>query len=74
MVNYHYLKLRLSIGILIGYLNNNSENRTRIIDVIDGTTGRSQSTNRFDTSEAYALTEMASIVLRPEQLITVEPE
>lgn len=61
-------------NFMIGYLNNNSENRTRIIDVIDGTTGRSQSTNRFDTSEAYALTEMASIVLRPEQLITVEPE
>ncbi len=67
-------KEELHPNFMIGYLNNNTENRTRIIDVIDGTTGRSQSTNRFDTSESYALTEMASIVLRPEQLITVEPE
>ena len=61
-------------NFMVGYLNNNSENRTRIVGVLDGTTGRSIPTNRFDTSEAFILTELASIVLRPEQLITVEPE
>lgn len=67
-------KEELHPNFMIGYLNNNGENRRKIINVLDGTTGRSTPTSRFDTSETYALTEMAAIVLRPEQLITVEPE
>lgn len=67
-------KRELHPNFMVGYLNYNGENRTRIVGVIDGTTGRSIPTNRFDLSEAFVETELGSIVLRPEQLITVEPE
>lgn len=67
-------KRELHPSFMVGYLNYNGENRTRIVGVIDGTTGRSVPTNRFDYSEAFVQTELASIVLRPEQLISVEPE
>lgn len=58
----------------IGYLNNNGENRTKIMGVLDGTTGRSIPVNGSDLSQTFIQTELAAIVLRPEQLITVEPE
>jgi len=67
-------KRELHPNFMVGYLNNNGENRTKIVGVLDGTTGRSVPTNRFDYSETFVETELASIVLRPEQLITVEPE
>jgi hypothetical protein len=58
----------------IGYLNNNGENRTKIMGIIGGTTGRSQATHRADYDEAFIKTEFAAIVMRPEQLIVVAPE
>lgn len=67
-------KTELHPNFMIGYLNNNGENRTKTMGFLDGTTGRSVPTNRYDASEAFIQCEMASIVLRPEQLITVEPE
>lgn len=67
-------KRELHPNFMVGYLNHNGENRTKIVGVLDGTTGRSIPTNRNDVSEAFIQTELASIVLRPEQLITVEPE
>ena len=67
-------KRELHPNFMLGFLNNNNENRRKILGILDGTTGRSTPTNRFDTSETFVQTELASIVLRPEQLITVEPE
>jgi hypothetical protein len=59
----------------IGYLNNNGENRTKILGVQDGTTGRTPNgVNLNDLSTTYAQTELAAIVLRPEQLVTIRPE
>lgn len=67
-------KEELHPNVMLGYLAHNGEDRTKVLGVIDGTTGRSVPTNRYDTSETFVLTEMSTIVLRPEQLITVEPE
>lgn len=61
-------------SLQIGYLNHNGEDRTRIVGVIDGTTGRSTPTNIYDTSRTFIKSEFAAIVLRPEQLIPVEAE
>ncbi len=58
----------------VGYLNNNGENRTQIIDILGGTTGRSKATHQYDTDTAFMETELAAIVLRPEQLVAVRPE
>lgn len=69
---YEGKKMDKSPSLMIGHLNNNGEDRTRIVGVIDGTTGRSVPTNQQDVSYSFVKSEWAAIVLRPEQLIYVE--
>lgn len=60
-------------NLLVGYLNNNGVDRSRVIRVIDGVTGReSVSMHEYDESALYILTEMMVIVLAPNKLITIE--
>lgn len=62
-------------SFMTGYLNHGGENRRRITGVYAGTTGNHPYTSHdagFD--KMYIKSEMAAIVLRPEQLVTVEPE
>jgi hypothetical protein len=61
-------------NFFIGYLNNNGEDRTRILRVLDGMTGReSQAVTEYDMSNLYILSEFAGIVLAPNKLIRVMP-
>jgi hypothetical protein len=61
-------------NLQIGYLNSNGEDRTRIVRILDGMTGReSQAVNAYDTSNMYMLSEFEAIVLSPNKLIRVEP-
>lgn len=58
-----------------GYLNHGGENRTRNTGFIAGTTGNhSYTSDQYDRDILWMESEMAAIVLRPEQLVAVEPE
>lgn len=61
-------------NFMIGYLNNNGENRTKIIGLLPGTTGNGNAVTEYDKDTAFMVTEMASLPLHPEQLVSVEPE
>ncbi len=61
-------------NIALGYLNNNGEDRTRIIRVLDGMSGRmSQAVDQYDGSNLYMLTEFAPLIFRPNQIVRVLP-
>ena len=56
----------------IGYLNNQGENRTRVLAVLDGMTGNTGGytvVNDTDGINAHMLTEYAPLVFNPEQMI-----
>lgn len=62
-------------NLQIGYLNNNGEDRRRIMRVLDGMTGRErQAVNAYDMSSMYILSEFMPIVIAPNKLIYIEPE
>lgn len=60
-------------NLMLGYLNNNGVDRSRVVRVIDGVTGReSVSAHEYDESALYILSEFAVIVLAPNKLIRIE--
>lgn len=61
--------------LIMAFLNNNGENRERIIRIADGMSGRTNTAiNDIDGSHLWMLTEMATIVYRPNQLVRVMPQ
>lgn len=62
-------------NFLIGYMEDNGVRRENILRILDGMTGISDvAVNEFDARNVYMLSELANIVLRPNQLIRVLPE
>jgi hypothetical protein len=62
-------------SITLGYLNHGGEDRTRIVRVLDGMSGRSsQAVDQYDGSNLYMLTEFVPIILRPNQIVRVLDE
>lgn len=62
-------------NITLGFLNNQGEDRTRIVRVVDGMSGRlSQASNDYDGSNLWMLTEMVPLVYRPNQITLVKPQ
>lgn len=61
--------------LMLGFLNNNGENRERIVRVADGMSGRgSIAVNDYDGSNLWMLTEFAPIIYRPNQMVRVMPQ
>lgn len=62
-------------NLVLGFLNWAGENRERIVRVVDGMSGRSAiSTNEYDGSNLWMLTEMCPLVFRPNQIVLVKPQ
>lgn len=62
-------------NIVLGFLNWGGEDRTRIVRVVDGMSGRSTvATNQYDGSNLWMLTEMCPLVFRPNQIVLVKPQ
>lgn len=62
-------------NITLGFLNWAGEDRTRIVRVVDGMSGRiSQASNDYDGSNLWLLTEFVPLVYRPNQLVQVKPQ
>jgi hypothetical protein len=62
-------------NITLGFLNWAGEDRTRIVRVVDGMSGRmSMAVNDYDGSNLWMLTEFVPIVTRPNQLVQVKPQ
>lgn len=61
--------------LAIGYLNYAGEDRTRIVRVLDGMSGKSSfAVNEYDGSNLFMLSELAPIIYRPNQLVRVMPQ
>lgn len=61
--------------LTLGYLNHAGEDRTRIVRVSDGMSGRSSiATNEYDGSNLWMLTEFAPLIYRPNQIVRVLPQ
>ena len=61
-------------NLSIGYLNNNGENRTRVLAVLDGMSGNTGGytvVTDVDGTASHMLTEYASIIINPEQMILI---
>lgn len=62
-------------NLVLGFLNWAGENRERIVRVVDGMSGRSNvATNEYDGSNLWMLTEMCTLVFRPNQIVLVKPQ
>lgn len=62
-------------NIVLGFLNWGGEDRTRIVRVVDGMSGRSSvATNQYDGSNLWMLTEMCPLIFRPNQIVLVKPQ
>lgn len=59
----------------IGYLNSGGEDRTRIIRLLDGMSGRQAiAVDQYDGSNLYILSELSPILYRPNQVVRVMPQ
>ena len=57
-------------NLSIGYLNNNGENRTRVIAKLNGTSGTDYTpVNSLDGMNIHLLSEYMPIIINPEQMI-----
>ena len=59
-------------NLTIGYLNNQGEDRTRVLAVLDGMTGNTggyTQVNDIDGINVHMLTEYVPIIINPEQMI-----
>ena len=63
-------------NLSIGYLNNQGEDRTRVLAVLDGMTGNTGGytvVNDIDGINVHMLTEYVPIIINPEQMILMGP-
>jgi hypothetical protein len=61
--------------LIIGYLNHAGEDRSRIVRLVDGLSGRETiATNQYDGSNLWMLSELATIFYRPNQIVRVLPQ
>ena len=63
-------------NLSIGYLNNNGEDRTRVLAVLDGMSGNTGGytiVNDIDGTNVHMLTEYTPIIINPEQMILMGP-
>lgn len=61
--------------LMIAYLNHAGEDRTRIVRIVDGMSGRmSFAVNDYDGSNLWMLSEFATVVYRPNQIVRVVPQ
>jgi hypothetical protein len=56
-------------NITLGFLANKGEDRTRIVNVEDGMTGRGTGVTQYDAGNFYALTEYALMIFHKNQMI-----
>lgn len=61
--------------LVIAYLSYMGEDRTRIVRVVDGMSGRNSfAVNEYDGSNLWMLSEFAPLIYRPNQIVRVLPQ